>query len=59
MALTWELRRPLRHGSKHVGMFESEAAARIAAEKLIAKDFPGHGIIVVGRVVYIDHGDDI
>lgn len=59
MALTWELRRPLRYGSKHVGMFESEVAARIAAEKLIARDFPGHEIIVVGRVVYIDHGPDI
>ena len=34
-------------------------AARAAAARLIAKSFPGHGIIVVGRVVYIDHGDDV
>ncbi len=59
MTLTWELRRPLRYGSKHVGMFESEDAARAAAAKLIAKHFHGHGVIVVGRVVYIDHGDDV
>ena len=61
MTLTWELRSPLRYGSKHVGMFASEDDARRAAEKLIAKKFKGHGVQVHtrARVVYIDHGDDV
>jgi hypothetical protein len=56
----WEVRSPLRYGSKHVGYFPSEADARSAAVKLSIKDYDGAGLQIhtAKRCVYIDHNDD-
>lgn len=61
LAQRWEVRAPLRHGSRLVGYYVSEEAARRAASEIEARHFPGAGLQIhtKSRVVYINHTDDI
>lgn len=56
---TWEVREPLRYGSRHVSFHATETEARADAEELASRKYPGHGLQIhtKRRVIYIDHDD--
>lgn len=55
----WEVREPIRYGSRHVSFHETESEAREKAEQLLAAKYPGHGLQIhtKRRTIYIDHED--
>ena len=57
---TWEVREPLRYGSRHVDFYPTEADARENAERLSREKYNGIGLTVVtkSRTIYIDHDDE-
>lgn len=55
---SWEVREPLRYGSRHVSWHPTEGDARLAAETLAAKHGVGLQIHTRSRVIYIDHPEE-
>ena len=57
----WEVRLPLRYGSRHHAYFLDEQTARAEAEKIAREKYDDAGLTIItrSRTVYIDHDDNI
>jgi hypothetical protein len=58
--LKWQVRAPLRWGSRHVSSHETEAEALAVAKKLAADEHPHSELLTdrMSRVIYIHDLDD-
>ena len=56
----WEVRTPLRYGSKFAASYPSETEARAFAEDLAKREYGGAGLQIhtQPRVIYIERLDD-
>ena len=59
-ASRWEVRVPLRYGSKRVAYYADERTARNAAEQIEATRYPGVGLQIHTntRTIYVNHPED-
>lgn len=55
----WEVRTPLRYGSKSHSIWRDEATARAQAEKVAREEYDGAGLQIhtAKRIIYVDHDD--